>query len=143
MPGRYLILQGPNLHRLGIREPEIYGSRGLEQLHADLANWAGERGMELEFFQSNQEGALLEALFEAEGRVKGVVFNPGGFTHGSVALRDGIRYLRVPVLEVNLSHLHSRESWRRRSLTAAACRGLISGLGEDGYRLALLHLDRA
>jgi len=141
MPGRYLILQGPNLHRLGEREPEIYGRRTLKDLSRDLAEWARGRGIELEFVQANSEGALLEALHGAEGRLDGVVVNPGGFTHSSVALRDGIAAMRVPVLEVHLSNIHGRESWRERSITAAACRGLISGFGEDAYRLALLQLE--
>jgi len=141
MPRRYLILQGPNLQLLGKREPSVYGSRSLAELQRDLASWAGERDMELEFYQSGSEGALLESLHSAEGRLDGVVFNPGGFTHTSVALRDGIASLALPVIEVHLSNIHARESWRRRSMTAAACRGLISGFGEDGYRLALLQLS--
>ena len=141
MPGRYLVLQGPNLHRLGDREPEIYGRRSLDQLHEDLAVWAGDRGIDLEFHQSNSEGELLDAMHGAEGRLDGIVFNPGGFTHSSVALRDAVAAMRIPVLEVHLSNIHARESWRRHSITAAACRGMISGFGEDGYRLALLQLE--
>lgn len=141
MPGRYLILQGPNLHRLGSREPGIYGRRSLDELEADLAGWAEGRGLELEFARSDSEGGLLEALHGADGRLDGVVLNPGGFTHSSVALRDAVAALGIPVVEVHLSNIHGRESWRRRSLTAAACRGLISGFGEDGYRLALLQLE--
>ncbi|MBC8368022.1 type II 3-dehydroquinate dehydratase [bacterium] len=140
MPRRFLILQGPNLNLLGKREPTVYGSRSLEDLEADLEEWTKTRDMELEFVQSNSEGDLIKALHEAEGRLHGVVLNPGGFTHSSVALRDAITALTISVVEVHLSNIHGRESWRRHSMTAAACRGLISGFGEEGYRLALLHL---
>ncbi len=140
MPRRYLILQGPNLNLLGKREPAVYGSRSLEDLQAGLEEWVKARDMELEFVQSNSEGDLINALHEAEGRLDGVVFNPGGFTHSSVALRDAIAALVISVVEVHLSNIHGRESWRRHSMTASACRGLISGFGEEGYRLALLHL---
>jgi len=141
MPGRYLVLQGPNLQRLGSREPGIYGARTLGAIHEELSAWAAGRGMQLEFRQSNVEGELVEALHGADGRLDGVVFNPGGFTHSSVALRDAIASLGVPVIEVHLSNIHGRESWRRHSFTSAACRGVICGFGADGYRLALLQLE--
>ncbi len=137
---RFLILQGPNLNLLGKREPAVYGSRSLEDLQAGLQEWALKQDMELEFVQSNSEGDLIDALHQAEGRLAGVVLNPGGFTHSSVVLRDAIAALVIPVVEVHLSNIHGRESWRRHSMTASACRGLISGFGEEGYRLALLHL---
>jgi 3-dehydroquinate dehydratase II len=140
MPRRFLILQGPNLQLLGKREPGVYGHRSLDQMHDDLKIWAGKRDMELEFFQSGSEGDLLKALHDADERYDGVVFNPGGFTHSSVALRDGIAAIEIPVVEVHLSNIHARESWRRNSITAAASLGLISGFGEDGYRLALMQL---
>jgi 3-dehydroquinate dehydratase II len=140
MSRRFLILQGPNLNLLGKREPAVYGSRSLEDLQAGLEQWALKQDMELDFAQSNSEGDLIDALHGAEGRLAGVVLNPGGFTHSSVALRDAIAALVIPVVEVHLSNIHGRESWRRHSMTAAACRGLISGFGEEGYRLALLHL---
>lgn len=137
---RYLVLQGPNLNRLGRRETEIYGADRLESLHEELAEWAGRLGVMLEFHQSNHEGELIDALQGAEGRCRGVVFNPGGFAHTSVALRDCIAGLDLPVVEVHLSNLHAREHFRRRSLCAAATRGVICGLGVEGYKLALRHL---
>ena len=138
---RFLVLQGPNLDRLGRRDPKHYGGDTIEQLHENLARWAGDRGMELEFFQSNVEGSLIEALAGAEGRVDGVVLNPGGFAHGSVPLRDALLATELPVIEVHLSNIQGRESWRSRSLSAGACLGVISGLGEAAYRLALIHLN--
>ena len=140
---RYLVLQGPNLNLLGLREPQIYGERTLSKLHDDLGQWAKARGIELEFLQSNREGDLIDALQAAAGRCQGAVLNPGGFGHTSVALRDCIAGLSLPVVEVHLSNLHARESWRHRSLTGGAAKGVICGLGEAGYRLALLYLERA
>ena len=136
----FLVLQGPNLNLLGKREPEVYGSQSLEELQADLSVWAAGRGIELEFLQSNIEGELLDALQGAEGRLDGAVINPGGYCHTSVALRDCIAGLTLPVLEVHLSNLHARESWRKRTLSGAVALGVISGLGPSGYKLALLHL---
>jgi 3-dehydroquinate dehydratase-2 len=140
---RYLVLQGPNLNLLGQREPAVYGGQDLATLEAALAGWARVQGIELEFRQSNQEGELIDALQAAAARCAGIVFNPGGFTHSSVALRDCIAALPVPVVEVHLTNLHAREPWRQRSLTGGAARGVISGFGAAGYRLALLHLTAA
>ena len=137
---RYLVLQGPNLNLLGQREPAVYGRRDLATLEADLQRWAQARGLDLEFYQSNLEGELIDALQGATGRCAGVVLNPGGFTHSSVAMRDCIAALPLPVVEVHLTNLHAREPWRQRSLTGGAAAGVISGFGEAGYRLALLHL---
>jgi 3-dehydroquinate dehydratase-2 len=137
---RYLVLQGPNLNLLGRREPGFYGLRSLEAVHADLAEWADQRGITLEFHQSNHEGELIEALQGAEGRCRGADLNPGGFAHSSVALRDCIAALDLPVVEVHLSNLHARERFRQRSICAAVTRGVICGLGADGYKLALRHL---
>ncbi len=137
---RFLILQGPNLNLLGSREPAVYGSRDLDAIHADLAAWADGRGCQLEFKQSNLEGELIDALQGAAGVCDGVVINPGGYSHSSVALRDCIAALAVPVVEVHLTNLYARESWRQGSLTGGPAAGVISGFGEDGYRLAVLAL---
>ena len=137
---RFLVLQGPNLNLLGSREPDVYGSRSLEAIQDDLRAWAARRGCDLEFLQSNHEGELIDALQSAEGRYQGVVFNPGGFSHGSVALRDCIAAIEAPVVEVHLSNLHAREPWRHASLTGSVSRGVIGGFGEEGYRLAILQL---
>ena len=137
----FLILQGPNLNLLGKREPEIYGGQSMARLHAELADWAGKRNLELDFIQSNHEGELIDALQQADSGRDGVVFNPGGFSHSSVALRDCIAGISLPVVEVHLSNIHARESFRRRSLTGGAARGIISGFGADVYKLALLQLN--
>ena len=131
-----LILNGPNLNLLGTREPETYGRATLADLEADLR--AAFPGVTFAFFQSNHEGALIDRLHEAhrEG-VGGVVFNPGGFTHTSVALRDAVTAIDPPVVEVHLSNVHAREEFRHRSLLAPVCAGQISGLGMAGYHLAV------
>jgi 3-dehydroquinate dehydratase II len=135
-----LIVNGPNLNLLGVREPAIYGTRSFDDHLADLrATFSGHR---IEAYQSNVEGELINALQEADGRYHGVVFNGAGFTHTSVALRDTIAALRIPVVEVHISNIHGREEFRERSLTAAKCVGVITGLGLDGYRLAIDHLLR-
>ncbi len=136
----FLVLQGPNLNLLGKREPEGYGSKSLDEIHAELETWAGERGIELEFLQSNSEGKLLDALQGADGRLDGAVINPGGYSHTSVALRDCIAGLQLPVVEVHLSNLHARETWRKKTLSGSVALGVISGLGPAGYKLALLFL---
>ena len=130
-----LILNGPNLNLLGTREPETYGRATLEDLEANLR--AAFPGVTFAFFQSNHEGALVDRLHEAHHRaVDGIVFNPGGYTHTSVALRDAIASIDPPVLEVHISNVHAREDFRRRSLLAPVCAGQICGLGLAGYHLA-------
>jgi|SRR5688572_8569804 len=135
---RYLVLSGPNLHRLGRREPSIYGSQTLDEIHADLAAFAAGRGVELECRQSNHEGALVEWIGAAgdEG-FSGVVFNPGAYTHTSYALYDAVRAADVPVVEVHLSNPDAREPFRRKSCIAPACVGRVAGFGAHSYRLGL------
>ena len=131
-----LVLNGPNLNLLGTREPETYGAGTLADLEADLE--AAFPDVRLAFFQSNHEGALIDRLHEAHrDGVEGVVFNPGGYTHTSVALRDAVAAIAPPVVEVHLSNVHAREGFRHRSLVAGACAGQISGLGPLGYHLAV------
>ncbi len=133
---RILILNGPNLNLLGRREPQHYGSGALADLEAHLRERFPE--IALEFFQSNHEGALIDRLHAADGEeLAGVVFNPGGYTHTSVALRDAIAGIRTPVVEVHLSNVHAREEFRRHSMTAPVCAGQICGLGWAGYRLGI------
>jgi len=136
---RIAILNGPNLDRLGKREPEIYGDATLADLEDGLREAFPD--VALEFFQSNHEGALVDKLSElAEAGCDGVVINPAAYTHTSVALRDALAGCGIPAVEVHLSNVHRREAFRRRSLTAAAAKGVIAGLGADGYRLAISHL---
>lgn len=135
------ILNGPNLDRLGKREPEVYGTQTLEDLQNHLNEEAKELGVELAFFQSNHEGALIDQIAQWDDRgIHDVIFNPGAFTHTSVALHDAIAGSSLRVIEVHISNIYKREAFRHQSLTAPACVGVISGLGFDGYSLALLHL---
>lgn len=131
-----LILQGPNLNLLGTREPEVYGHGSLADLEADLR--AAFADVVFSFFQSNHEGELIDRLHKArtEG-LDGIVFNPGGYTHTSVALRDAVAAIGLPVVEVHLSNIHAREAFRHQSLLAPVCVGQISGLGRAGYHLAV------
>ncbi|MFM8559686.1 MAG: type II 3-dehydroquinate dehydratase [bacterium] len=132
----FLILHGPNLQALGTREPEIYGRVTLDEVNASLTALAGELGCTLEFLQSAHEGVLIDALYQARGRCQGVVFNPGGLTHTSVALRDAIAGAGLPTVEVHVSNPHARDSFRHVSLTAGAALGVVAGFGASSYRLA-------
>jgi len=130
-----LIMNGPNLNLLGRREPEIYGSKTLEEIHKSLQKAFPE--VTFQTFQSNSEGALIDRLQQAKGEVAGVVFNPGAYTHTSVALHDAVKAVELPVIEVHLSLPEARESFRRHSYVTPACRGRIAGLGSLGYHLAV------
>lgn len=134
---KILVLNGPNLHLLGRREPGIYGREDLERIIARVCERAAQLGVEIEAFQSNEEGALVTRIGEAPGRFDGIVFNPAAYTHTSVALRDALLAAGVPCVEVHLSNTHAREEFRHRSLTAPACVGQIMGFGGQGYVLAL------
>lgn len=136
-----LVLNGPNLNLLGTREPGVYGATTLTDLEAMCENWGAELGTNVTCRQSNYEGQLLEWIHEAESHgFTGIVINPGAFTHYSYALRDAIAGQKLPVVEVHISNVDAREEFRHKSVTAAVCKGKISGLGVYGYRLAMDYL---
>lgn len=135
---RLLVLHGPNLNLLGQREPDVYGTQTLADINADLASLAEELGVGIDTFQSNHEGDLIDRLHTA-GKVgfAGILINPGGLTHTSVALRDAIAAIDLPVIEVHLSNIHAREPFRHHSYVAGVVAGQVSGFGAASYQLAL------
>lgn len=135
------ILNGPNLDRLGKREPEVYGTASLSDLEGEVIASVEHGTVDFEFFQSNHEGELIDRIASlADRQFDGIIINPGGFSHTSVALRDAIAGSAVPTVEVHISNVYKREPFRHNSLTAGACVGVISGLGFAGYKIALQFL---
>ncbi len=136
-PIRLMVIHGPNLNLLGTREPQVYGRLTLAEIDARLQAWAAEAGVELRTFQSNHEGAIIDAIHGAVGWATGLVINPGAYSHTSYAIRDALASVALPAVEVHLSNVHAREEFRRTSVVAPACLGQISGFGWDSYRLGL------
>lgn len=135
------VINGPNMNMLGSREPDVYGAESMESIEARLKQEAEKYGIEIEFFQSNHEGAITDCIQDAwKSGCDGLIINPGAFTHYSIAIRDAISATRLPVIEVHLSNIHAREEFRSRSVIAPVCMGQISGLGAMSYSAALFAL---
>ena len=134
------VIQGPNLNMLGIREPHIYGSMSLEQIHDQLKSAAAQNGIELEFFQSNLEGEIVDRIQECLGTVDGIMINPAAYSHTSIAIKDALSAVAMPVVEVHISNIYKREEFRQKSITAGASTGVISGFGPFGYHMGLIAL---
>jgi len=135
---RLLLLNGPNINRLGKREEDIYGSFTLQDIEKDISQLIGKYNYELTSFQSNHEGDLIDQIHAADGMYEGIIFNPAAYTHTSIALHDAITSIQTPVIEVHISNIHARESYRHKSMLAPACLGQIVGFGLQSYRLAAL-----
>lgn len=134
------VIQGPNLNMLGVREQHIYGGVTLEQIHAQLQNAADQNGVEIEFFQSNFEGEIVDRIQECLGTVDGIMINPAAYSHTSIAIRDALAAVNMPVVEVHISNIYKREEFRQKSITAGASTGVISGFGPFGYHMGLIAL---
>lgn len=136
---KVLVINGPNINMLGVREPDVYGKEDYNALGAGLENKATALGIELEIVQSNSEGTIIDYIQDAHNKYDGIIINPGAYTHYSYAISDAIKAISVPVIEVHLSNIHSREEFRRKSVTAEGCKGQISGLGFKSYYAALAY----
>lgn len=134
---KILVVNGPNLNMLGKRPGEHYGTKTLSQINEELKKNALGKGIDLDFFQSNYEGAIIDKIQEAEANYNGLIINPGGLTHYSISLRDALEILNIPVVEVHLSNIDSREDFRKHSVISPVCSGKISGFGPLSYLLAL------
>ncbi len=132
------VIQGPNLNMLGIREQGIYGSIKLDDIHAQMEQIAKQNNIEVEFFQSNLEGEIVDKIQECLGDSDGIIINPAAYTHTSIAIRDAIAAVSLPAIEVHLSNIHQREEFRHKSLVAPVCAGQIFGMGPYGYHLAMI-----
>jgi len=137
---KILVINGPNLNMLERRGSAHYGTRTLTEIEEDIGTRAAELDVNAEFFQSNHEGAIIDYIQEHSPEAQGIIINPGAFTHYSIARRDALEPLTIPIIEVHLSNIHAREEWRRRSVTAPVITGQISGLGWRGYLVALEYL---
>lgn len=134
---KILVIHGPNLNMLGKREPEIYGRKSLEEIDAELKALGQDLGLKVETFQSNHEGAIVDAIHQAMGSCRGIIINPAAYTHTSIAIRDALAMLDVPIIEIHLSNINKREIFRHQSMIADIVTARIAGFGSHGYLLAL------
>lgn len=134
---KILVMNGPNLNLLGLREPEVYGHETLADIVSDLRSFAADREVELSDFQSNSEGELVTAIHGARETVDGIILNPGAYTHYSIAIRDAISGVALPVVETHLSNVHAREPFRKESVVSPVCVGVVAGFGRNSYFVAL------
>jgi len=135
---KIVVIQGPNLNMLGIREQQVYGPMKLEQIHAQMKEYADQNGMEVEFFQSNLEGELVDKIQECYGDANGIIINAAAYTHTSIAIRDAISAVAIPTIEVHISNIHRREEFRKENMIAPVCASSIVGFGAFGYHLAMM-----
>ncbi|MFC1562481.1 type II 3-dehydroquinate dehydratase [candidate division KSB1 bacterium] len=134
---KVFIIHGPNLNLTGTRQKEIYGYATLDDINNEINEWADNNNFDVDIFQSNHEGAIIDKIHSAKGNVDYIIINPGAFTHYSYAIRDALAAVEIPAIEVHLSNIHARESFRSNSVTAPVCRGQITGFGPKSYILAL------
>jgi len=135
---KIVVIQGPNLNMLGVREQNIYGPMKLEQIHAQMKEVASQNGVEIEFFQSNLEGELVDKIQECYGDADGVIINAAAYTHTSIAIRDALAAVNLPAIEVHISNINRREEFRKENMIAPVCTSSIVGFGPFGYHLAMM-----
>ncbi len=135
---KIVVIQGPNLNMLGVREQQVYGPMRLEQIHAQMKDVAAQNGVDIEFYQSNLEGEIVDRIQECYGDADGIIINPAAYTHTSIAIRDAISAVSLPTIEVHISNIYRREEFRQKSMTAPVCTSSIIGFGPFGYHLAMM-----
>ena len=135
---KIVVIQGPNLNMLGVREQNIYGPMKLEQIHAQMKDVATQNGVEIEFFQSNLEGEMVDKIQECYGDAQGIIINAAAYTHTSIAIRDAISAVNLPAIEVHISNIHRREEFRKDNMIAPVCTSSVVGFGPFGYHLAMM-----
>jgi len=135
---KIVVIQGPNLNMLGVREQNIYGPMKLEQIHSQMKDVAEQNGTEIEFFQSNLEGEIVDKIQECYGEATGIIINPAAYTHTSIAIRDAISAVGIPTIEVHISNIHRREEFRKTNMIAPVCASSVVGFGAFGYHLATI-----
>ena len=135
---KVVVIQGPNLNMLGVREPHLYGPMKLEHIHAQMKEVATQNGIEIEFFQSNLEGEIVDRIQECYGDADGIIINPAAYTHTSIAIRDAISAVSMPTIEVHISNTYRREDFRQKNLIAPVCTSSLIGFGPFGYHLAMV-----